>query len=97
MSIIGTCRGCGAQVRWVQLPTQSHMPLDPDPIDSRYIPALDPRELLYKVEGIYGFLRSPLDHPAMEYHRTHWATCPVGSSFHEPKQRPEDKGQLRLC
>lgn len=69
----GTCRSCGAPIRWVVTAKGHRMPLDPQPHpEGNVIP--QPASLPFATEPQAVVLpEPPTDQPAW---RSHFATCP---------------------
>lgn len=75
----GTCRSCGAPVRWVKTNTGRPMPLDPEPV---------PTGNVVMCLGLAHVLREDRD-PQVERFNAHFVTCPHAAQHRKPRTRPK--------
>lgn len=87
MSEYGTCRSCGARIRWVITSKGHRMPLDPNPHpqgnvvpQGQSITVLEPLAVVLP--------EPPTDRPAW---RSHFATCPNAAKHRKTKERRDGR------
>ncbi len=76
---LGTCRSCGAAVRWAHTAAGRAMPLNPNPHPNGNV-ALDDNGRCRVLAA------RDLPHPGPTY-RPHWATCPKADAHRRRRQR----------
>ena len=88
---VGTCKSCGASIRWVITTKLKKMPCDPDPI--RFTPAGGPETFVTREGKVERGKRNPQGSKVGFI--SHFATCPQADRFRKKSNQPDDYDQHR--
>lgn len=75
---MGTCRGCGAEMRWALTDKGRGIPLDPEPVETGNLVLADEA-----ADGrpIVRYVRKGEDTGIQPRYVSHFVTCPEAESF----------------
>lgn len=77
------CRSCGAAIVWAKTTNGKAMPVDLMPTDDGNIVLLDDGN--ERGEQTALVVKSGEEHPSVERHKSHFATCPKAASHRKPR------------
>jgi hypothetical protein len=82
---VSTCKGCGAEIRYVRTPAKTFIPCDPDVILAWIHPGAVDK--LVTIEGrVISVDLTGEGRPTCEGRVPHWATCPEADKFRGSKK-----------